>query len=148
MYQVDQIELNKSFQKRGLYAEKIIQDKASFLNGKSKVFNYMLQDAPSGDSLPVFVIPASEKFLSLVSFMVQCSLSIDREFTCQYCFQRNECLRKVFNKIQTTISKMNHKRLTIDQILDDYTQWRRTPRLQVALDLIVEIMIDLGEVRE
>ncbi len=148
MYPINQIEIQKSLARKGTYAEKVIQDQASFINGKTKVINYLLQDAPSGNSLPIFVIPPSEKFISLVSFMVNCKLPEEQQYICQHCFQRNECLRSILIKIQKTLSKMNKMRLSIDEIFDGFHRLRRTPRIQTAIDCLIQLLIELGEVKE
>jgi len=45
------------------------------------------------------------------------------------------------------MSKMNKQHLTIDDIFEDYSKFRRTPRMEVIITCVVEMMIDLGEIK-
>ncbi len=141
--QIDTLQIDKSLNRKYLYATKILQDEASFLNGLAKIRNYLLQDKPTANSLPIFVIPYSEDLKSLFSFMISCDA---REYNCEMCFFRNECLRKAMKRIIMSANKSNKKQLTIENLFNQDNEYRITSYNREALLLIKKIIIQLGEI--
>lgn len=141
--QINIEQIDKSLKRKSLYATKVLQDEASFFNGLTKVRNYLLQDKPTANSLPIFVIPYTEKLRSLFSFMVNCD---SRGYNCEGCFFRNDCLKKVMKRIMISANKSNRKQVTIDNLFDNDTEYRLTSYNKEALILIKKIITQLGEI--
>jgi hypothetical protein len=138
-----EIEIDKSFRRRQLFAKKYLDDSMSFINGLSKLKNYMLQNEPTADSLPVFVIPYCEKLKSLFSFMVRCE---NRNYECSGCFFRNECLRKTIKKISASTSRKLKKSINIDSLLKEENEDNLDIYSKQALILLKEIIIEIGKI--
>lgn len=110
-------QIEQSIVRRGRYAKKYLSEQVAFTDGLAKLRNYMLQKAPSPESLPFLLVPWSEELTSLFSFMARCRMEDD--FSCPTCFERNECLRKTMLKVETFAKKATGSVYSIDEILQD-----------------------------
>jgi hypothetical protein len=131
-------ELSKSGTRRGVLLQ--LEKRALFLNGLVKIRNYMLQVPPSGDGLPFLLIPYSETLRTLFTFTVACKHPF--EFSCEDCFYRNECMRKVLTKIEK-VAKQKYPVIEIDTVLQDKA-YALSGYYNVAIDLIRKLCVDLG----
>jgi hypothetical protein len=139
---VDMNQVKMSLQRKGLYAMKVLQEQAALVNGLVKLRNYLLQSAPNANAVPFLIIPYSDKFKSLVSFMVKCN----QDYNCEGCYYRNECIKKVINKIIDRTKRVNrHNTLEIVDLINDDSNVRLSIYHKEALNLLRGIVFRLGE---
>ena len=121
-----QEQITDSFNRRGLHAKRVLKENLDFAQGLTKLKTYLLQHAPGPDGKPFMIIPFSEELLSLFSFSIGCPKKDEPadeagEVACKFCYGRNECLRKIMQKIERSARKAGVSK-TIDQMLNDWDE--------------------------
>jgi hypothetical protein len=141
---VNRQQLNAALDRKVVFADIMLLNKACYLNGITRLQNFLLQKPPTADGLPFLSLPYSEEMVSLFSFMVQCRTD---DFDCKPCFWRNECVKKVLLRIEKSVRRSNNKVIMIDVLLANDDEYKKTIETEAAIKLLKTIIYQLGEDR-
>jgi len=130
------LQVEESLKRRGLVVANI------YKLGLAKLLVCITDKSPSGDGLPVSLLPNVNDLRSIFFMLNVCKTD---KYNCNECWYRNTCVAETLLKLKKSITKMNKRDINIGEVLQNGANgYRITGRDKAIIEVLRRYILYLG----